>query len=331
MNLNFEIPKTTITPRLYLNKADEFAGHWVASNTALGAPPIILPGNYVQATMATDRTALAALVTAAITAANNLGTSAAARDALRIPLAERIRQFNALVRGVFPGSGMVRDLPKVPALSAGDGIWMQAMADMDNIWGTINAITPTPLGVTLPMVLPGGYTKANFNTDQTALNAAFTACINNTRALKEAYRARNVAQLALETRYRQYRLQVQGRFAKGSVQLATLPALVVAGGHTPDAVNASAVWSVPLAKAVITYSASADPDLQEYELRGSIGGTKFDNDTATVFDTHAAGDLTPFETDTGLGVSGAKVFYKVVVVLTTGREKGSKAVSVTRP
>lgn len=43
------------------------------------------------------------------------------------------------------------------------------------------------------------------------------------------------------------------------------------------------------------------------------------------------GDMTPFQLDTGLRVSGAKVFYKVVVVLTTGREKGSKAVSVTRP
>lgn len=330
MNIRFEIPKTTVTPRLYLNKADEFAGHWVASNTALGAPAIILPGNYAQANMATDRTALAALITAAVTAANNLGTQAAARDALRLPLAERIRQFNALVRGVFPGSGMVRDLPQIPLPSAGDGVWMQAMADVDNIWTTINAMTPI-IGITIPMLLTGGYTKAAFNTDQAALNAAFTACINNTRALKEALRTRNVAQLALETRYRQYRLQVQGRFAKGSVQLATLPALRPISGHTPDAVNVSAVWNAGLAKAVITYTASADPDLQEYELRGSIGGTRYDTDSAVVLGSHLAGDLTPFQSDTGLGVSGAKVFYKVYVVLTTGRERGSKAVSVVRP
>ena len=42
------------------------------------------------------------------------------------------------------------------------------------------------------------------------------------RALKEAIRIRNVAQLALETRYRQYRQQVQGRFAKGAPLLATV-------------------------------------------------------------------------------------------------------------
>lgn len=330
MSLRFEIPKTTITPRMYLNKGDEFIGHYAAVNTALGTP-LILPGNYLQATMVTDRAALATLITACITAANNLGTQAAARDALRGPLAERIRQFNALVRGLFPGSGMVRDLPKVPLLSSGDGVWMQAMADVDNIWTTINAIFPVPVGVTLPMLLTGGYNKAAFNTDQAALNTAFTGVINNTRALKEALRARNVAQLALETRYRQYRLQVQGRFAKGAPLLATLPSLTPPSGHTPAAVNVSAVWNAGISKAVITYSASADPDLQEYELRACFGGTKYDTTTEVTLATHLAGDVTPFETDDGLLSSGSKVFYKVYVILTTSREKGSRAVSVTRP
>ena len=329
--LRFEIPKTTITPRNYLNKADLFTGHWAAVNTALGAPPVILPGNYPQATMVTDRAALATLITAVEVAANNVGTQAAARDALRGPLAERIRQFNALVRGIFPGSGMVRDLPSIPNVSSSDGVWMAAMSDMDNIWTTINAITPTPLGVTLPLVLTGGYTKALFNADQAALNAAFTGVTNNTRALKEAIRIRNVAQLALETRYRQYRQQVQGRFAKGAPLLATLPALTPPPGHTPTAVNISGVWNPGISKAVITYSASADPDLQEYELRGCFGGTKYDTDTEVVVATHAAGDTTPFETDMGLLSSGSKAFFKVYVVLTTGREKGSKSVTVIRP
>ena len=330
MKTRFEIPKTTIAPRQYLNKGDEFAGHWLAVNTALAPNPIILLNNYLQAGMAADRTALANLIVACEAAANALGTQAAARDALRGPIAERIRQFNALVRGLFPGSGMVRDLPKVPLVTNGDSVWMTAMADVDNIWTTINAMLP-PVGVTLPMLLPGGYTKANFNTDQTALNAAFTGVVNTTRAFKEALRTRNVAQLALETRYRQYRLQVQGRFAKGAPLLATLPSISPTGGHTPAAVNLSGIWSVPLSKAVLTYSASDDPDLQEYELRVSIGGTKYDNDTATVVASHLAGDLTPFETDMGLGVSGAKAFFKVYVILTTGRERGSRAVAITRP
>ncbi len=38
-----------------------------------------------------------------------------------------------------------------------------------------------------------------------------------------------------------------------------------------------------------------------------------------------------FETDDGLVASGSKVFYKVYLMLTTGNEKGSRAVSVTRP
>jgi hypothetical protein len=54
-------------------------------------------------------------------------------------------------------------------------------------------------------------------------------------------------------------------------------------------------------------------------------------EAVTEFEAHHDGDMTPFETDTGLGVPGAKVFYKVIVILTTGRERGSKAVSVVRP
>lgn len=331
MNIRFEIPKTTLPPRNYLNKADEFTGHWTAVNTALSPSPIVLPNNYNQAGMTADRTALANLITASITAANNLGTQAAARDALRGPLAERIRQFNALVRGTFPGTGYVRDLPKVPSITSGDAVWMQTMADVDNIWTTINAITPVPIGLTIPMVLPGGYTKANFNTDQAALNAAFTGVVNTTRLLKEALRTRNVAQLALETRYRQYRLQVQGRFAKGSPLLASLPSLTPPAGHAPAAVNISAVWNAGLVKAVVTYSASTDTQLAEYELRACLGGTKYDTDTEVVVDSHAAGDVTPFQTDIGLLSSGSKVFFKVYVITTTGREKGSKSVSVTRP
>jgi hypothetical protein len=38
-----------------------------------------------------------------------------------------------------------------------------------------------------------------------------------------------------------------------------------------------------------------------------------------------------FETNDGLVASGSKVFYKVHVILSTGNEKGSRTVSVTRP
>ena len=84
------------------------------------------------------------------------------------------------------------------------------------------------------------------------------------------------------------------------------------------------------------YSAPTDgpslaPDLASYELRGCIGGTKYDTDLEQVLGTHPAGTVTPFASSNGLLSSGSKVFYKVYVILSTGNEKGSKSVSVVRP
>ena len=51
-------------------------------------------------------------------------------------------------------------------------------------------------------------------------------------------------------------------------------------------------------------------------------------DTASVLDSHLAGDVPPFATDAGLAAPGSKVFAKVFVVLTTGNKKGSRTVIV---
>lgn len=108
-------------------------------------------------------------------------------------------------------------------------------------------------------------------------------------------------------------------------------ALSILAGSTPLAVNVSAPW-VPVAlEAVITYTASPNPDVQEYERRGSFGGTKYNADSASVLGSHPAGVVTPFRTDAGLVAPGSRVFYKVFVIVTSGNEKGSKSVSVTRP
>ena len=274
---------------------------------------------------------MATQITAVETQINSNEAAISTRDTLRAGVKERIRQFNQLVRGAFPRSQYEKMLPAMPGFTSAPGIWMKAMADMNNIWTLINAITPIPVGSPVPLILTGNYTLANFTSDQAALNAAFTAIETSESNVAAAIQQRDVLWNAVYQRLRQYRLAVQGRFATGSALLLTLPALNPPSGHTPDAVNASSLWDAVLQKAVTTYTASADPDLDRYELRGSFGGTKYNADTATVLAFHLAGDVTPFQTDDGLVASGSKVFMKVFVRLTTGNEKGSKTLSVTRP
>lgn len=320
----------SIAPKNYLSKIDEFLAHWPQVNTSLGSA-LVLTGNYTVATLGTDRTALATQITAVETAINTNEGAITTRDLARAAMKERIRQFNQVVRGAFPRSQYENMLPKAPSFNAAPGIWMKAMADMNNVWTLINAILPVPLGAPIPLLLVGGYTLATFTTDQAALNAAFTAIETTANVTETAIQQRDALWNPIFQRLRQYRLMVQGRFAAGAPLLLSLPSLSPPPGHTPAAVNVSALWDDVLLKAVITYTASADPDLQEYELRGSFGGTKYNVDTASVLGSHLAGDVSPFQTDDGLVASGSKVFYKVFVVLTTSNEKGSRTVSVTRP
>ena len=319
-----------IAPKNYLTKIDEFAAHWPLVNTALGSP-LILTGNYALANLTADRTSLAALITALEVAINANEGAIADRDSRRAALKERMRQFNQAVRGFFPGSQYVRMLPRVPSFTAAPGNWMKAMADMNNIWTQINAISPVPVGAPIPLILTGGYTLATFTADQAALNAAFTTIDSTEGATATAVRNRDVLWLAIYGRLKQYRLAVQGRFPSGAALLDSLPVLTPPRGSTPPPVNASAVWDPIAEEAVVSYTASTVQNLAGYELRGSFGGNKYNSATASVLGNHAPGDVTPFRTADGLVASGSRVYYKVYVITDTGNERGSKTVSVTRP
>lgn len=320
----------TSAPKNYLAKTDEFLAHWPQVNTSLGTA-MSLTGNYLVAGLTSDRGALATQLAAVEAAVNNNQGAIAQRDTLRASVKERMRQFNQAVRGLFAGSNYVRMLPRIPSINAAPGLWMKAMADMNNVWTQINAIAPVPISAPIPLILTGGFTLAGFTTDQGALNTAFTNIETTLNQVGSAIGHREALWNPIYARLRQYRLAVQGRFATGAALLNSLPALTPLAGSTPAAVTINAVWNAAISKAVITYSASTNAQLQEYELRASFGGTKYNSDTATVLDSHLAGNLTPFETASGLVAPGSKVFYKVFVITTTGNEKGSNTASVTRP
>lgn len=320
----------TIPPKDYLTKIDEFIAHWTQVNATLGSP-IILTGNYGLASLQSDRDDLADEITALEAAINTNQGAISDRDVRRAAVKERMRQFSQLVRGAFPKSRFERMLPRAPGLTSAPGRWMKAMADVQNIWALINAVTPVPVGAPIPLILTGGYTLANFGTDQAALNAAFTAVDTTESVVSTAVQRRDAVWDPIYERLRQYRLAVQGRFPAGAPLLESLPRLTPPPGSTPAPVTASGGYDEQAEEGFFTYTASTHPTLQEYELRISIGGTKYNSNTAFVAGNNAPTAPREFRTASGLVAPGSRIFGKVYVISTTGNERGSNTVTITRP
>ncbi len=177
--------KTNIPPRRYLQKTDEFLAHWPLVNTALGSA-LVLTGNYAVGNLTTDRASLSTQINAEVTAENASQAAIADRDIKRAALRERIRQFNAAVRGFFPGTTYAAQLPRIPGATAPLGEWAKTLQDVADIWAQINAIAPVPIGAPIPLILTGAYARATFIIDQTAMLAAFTTIESNQLAAENA-------------------------------------------------------------------------------------------------------------------------------------------------
>jgi len=314
-------------PGDYLSTTDAILAHWTLVNTALGATPLVLSGAYALATLQTDRTALATQITAVTNAANNLQAGIQDRDLKRAAIREKIRQFGSTVKGLLPGSIYAAMVDPIPRKDGPSKAYFTALDDIAGLWNRINTDAPPPAGFTPPLIL-SGYTRANFVTDQTALNTAFTALAALNANNEFTRKQRDLLFAPIKARLVQYRTTVTGRFPAGHPLIASLPAISPRRGRTPDAVSVSGMWDNALLKARITHAASADPDLASYSIRACFGDTYRTNEEV-VIGTNPPGTLA-FLTDEGLVASGSTIFIKVYVVLTTGNEKGSRAIKIVR-
>ena len=94
--------------------------------------------------------------------------------------------------------------------------------------------------------------------------------------------------------------------------------LLVTGGWTP-AVNA----------VLLKWDASPNPNLLHYEVRACIGTTyKVTNEFSVALLNPG---ILQWQGTVGVPSSGAKCVYRVYVILTTGNERGSNNLPVTRP
>src|SRR4051812_17831168 len=105
-----------------------------------------------------------------------------------------------------------------------------------------------------------------------------------------------------------YREAVPGKLTAHPELIDTLPRLTPLPGHTPNAVNASAIFQAPNASRVV-YDGSNDLMLDRYELRGTVGD-HYDDQDAVVIATHAPTDPREFITTFGLNQPGAEIALK---------------------
>lgn len=311
-------------PSSYLSTIDEFIAHWTDVNVAL-TPDLVLPGGTTLANLQAKRATLAADITALEAAINVMENSRTARDIQKTAMLGFLKAFNLFVRGNLAGSPFVGELRPQPDFRAQFGHWNIAMDDAVNTWTTINA-SPPP-GFTPPLVLPGGTTLAAFSAAVAALKTAFTNWTNAEQDVVRELEEREATYTDIRDDLALYRPAVMGSFIEDHPLVLSIPRLAPLPGHTPEASVLTGVWNSVTSKADLSWTESTDPDFLHYQVRRD-GSSPYNTNTEQVVATLPAGTLS-FSTDAGLVTPGSTMGFKVYVVLTTGNQKGSNAVTIT--
>lgn len=316
-------------PSSYPPTTREFLDHWAALNTKLGAE-VVLAGGAVVGELGDQ---LENLETARGTVTDRGVDRALARESLNDLVRKvqgRLVEFNARVRSDFAGTKWERLLSVAFAVGDAEDAVRDGTRRFAYLWGKVNAVTPPPTGVTLPMVLQGNYALSLLTTDLTALGELYKELTHAEEELKMAREARNDFQDVIYPILKAYRLKVPTVVPANDSLLDSLPSLTPPAGHTPDAVTLQGAWNAAEAKAEFTWEESAEAQLGRYELRG-VPGDEYNAEDEAVIATVAAGGTRAASSAFALGTPGSTASFKVYVVLKDGHEKGSEAVAVQRP
>jgi hypothetical protein len=238
---------------------------------------------------------------------------------------ERLSRFRGILRGTLPDTPYEKAAPTLPDASIVQSKFLAPLDDMASLWTRINADTATT-GFTPPLLI-ADYTLADFQTDLAGLRAAFAAVTAAENDLDLARKERDALLPPAKERMVQYRAMVEATFGEEHPLTLTLPTLSSSPGSTPDAVTGE--WDAVSSEAVLTWTASGNTNLQQYEIRVSPGAT-YDAATASTAGQVLAG-TEEFRTTQELLNPGDVATFKVYVILTTGNEAGSNAATITRP
>jgi len=315
-----------VGPSSFVPTTQEFLTHWGAADTALGVGnEIVLQGGVARVGL---QTLLDTLVAKRLDLAGKLNLAETARGDIelqKIAMLLRINQFNDVVRADFGGTKWEVALPKVPSIGDGEGVFIPPLDDVQTLWLQLNAGI-APAG---PVKLLGDYVQATFGTNNGAMKTAFTTWRAAGVIAGLALQERNDIQDQIQPVLVNYRKKLPTKFAKGHALVDSLPEVSPPPGSTPAAVTINVVWDPITLKAKITWGASTAADLFQYEIR-FCAGPNYNTEIEDVIGNVTPGGLLEFLSDAGLAAAGNIASFKVYVITTTGNEKGSNAVSVTR-
>jgi hypothetical protein len=216
--------------------------------------------------------------------------------------------------------------PTLPALDDGEKVFTDKLLFALNLWDDINKASGIP-NFTPPLITRSGLTRAAFATQVAALQTAYadTPRLEEQAALLRTTRdqiAGAIHDLCID-----YIAAVENAFAPTDPVRLNLPDLSPRSSRTPGAVALSGSFDPTTGTAPLSWTASDDPDLARYSVRISAGPRYKGDDEATI------GDITPPATSFSVPAiylpTGATVWAKVFVILSSGHEKGSDAVKVS--
>ncbi len=311
---------------------DEYDGHWDECDLALGAQPLILrlPDNTTM-----TRAQFGALRTSLLTQQNVVQGRRTAEqvaqsviESQKTALMAKFTLFTGILDAYFQGTYYIRSRPLAPTFTAGQVLFTDPMIAAMELWEDINEGT-APAGVALPLVLPDGTEHGSFASAVSALQFAYADAKKKGNRVTISRDKRTGYEEKAYTAMKLYRDAVPPKLMNFPELISSLPRLTPLPGHTPEAVNASAVFEAP-DKSRTIYDESTDPALHSYQLRGSAG-EDYDHENSVVLATNAPGAAREFVTTFGLNQPGAKIALKVYVILTTGNEAGSATMSLQRP
>lgn len=316
-------------PASYLPTLVEFLAHWGQCD-ALVPGGVTLAGG-IALGLATEQRDLLEDARDRVT---DLGVERAlAREQLNTRIAAlqaRMVEFNRRIRADLPGSPFARVLPEAFSVGDAEDAVRDGLRQVSKLWAKVDAIAPTPPGLVLPLRLLGDYTLATFNTDRETLRTAYRELTDAGVELRVAREQRNDLQDRIYDILKNYRLKVPTALPAGHALIDSLPALTPPAGRTPAPVAAQAGWDAGSSQAKVTWAASPDDELKEYQVRG-VPGDEYDTDDEAVLATVEPAAAREFFTPFALGSPGLTAGFKVYVVLKTGHERGSETVFVTRP
>ena len=311
----------------YIPVMDQFIAHWQATDSGI---VIAEEGAAVELPDFSNlRTTLDGVKSLVQSSLNSLENSRVVLEQMRGEAGDRVAEFNRRIRADFAGNSTFNSLPLVPNRTAGRDAFLNALDDVLDLWSRVNGTAPSPI-FTGPMVLLGGFTRADLVTLRAQLDSAFTQRAISERAADDQRTLRTELQARAKALMTTYRMKIEALYAPGSLPVTSLPRLTPLPGRTPDPVEADGAWSEPNLRAELTWTPSTDPDLAGYQVRATPG-PDYSSDDETLLATIPPGAPLQYNTAGGLAVPGSAMSYKIYVILNTDHEAGSNAVSVTRP